>query len=334
LKEKNTMPKVVRFYELGGPDVLKVVEEPVHDPQSGEVRIQVKAFPLNRADVLFRTGNYDQQPMFPARIGIEAVGIVDAIAPDITRVKVGDRVSVLPTGPHVTNGEYAYVAEKYITPAPEGLSDEAATAVWLPYISAYGPLIEYANLQAGQTVVITAATSSVGFPAIQVVKERGGIAVATTRKANKKQALLDAGADFVIVTSEEDVQQRILELTNRQGADVVFDAIVGEQFTQLAQATKQGGFLFIYGLLDTRSPLVSVPIWALIGQGLRVQGFHAREIVGDPEKLARAEAYIRDGFKRGVFNAVIDRTFNLDEIGEAHRYLEAGEQKGKIVVTV
>jgi NADPH:quinone reductase len=328
------MSKVVKFYELGNAEVLKIEEESIRLPQTEEVRIQVKAVPLNRADIMFRNGWYEVQPEFPSRIGFEAVGIVDAIGTNVSRFQVGDRVSVLANPTNGTCGEIAYIPERLIIPAPEGLSDEAATAVWLPYISVYGPLIEYSNLQAGQTVVITAASSSVGFPAIQVVKERGGYAIATTRTTAKKQALLDAGADYVIVTEEEDVKQRILDLTNGRGADIIFDAIAGEQLEQLAQATKPGGHIYIYGLLDTRSSMVSVSIWALIGRGLRVQGFHAKEIIGDREKLARAEAYIRNGFQRGVFEAVIDRTFKLDEIVEAHRYMEAGEQKGKIVVTI
>jgi NADPH:quinone reductase len=328
------MSKVVKFYELGNAEVLKLEQEAIRSPQAEEVRIQVKAVPLNRADIMFRTGWYEVQPEFPSRIGFEAVGIVDAIGANVSRFHKGDRVSVLANATNGTCGEIAYVPQQLVIPAPEGLSDEAATAVWLPYISAYAPLIEYGNLQAGQTVVITAASSSVGFPAIQIVKERRGIAIATTRTITKKQALLDAGADYVIVTEEEDLKQRILDLTDGQGADIIFDAVVGEQLEQLAQATKPEGQIYIYGLLDTSSPVASVSIWALIGRSLRVQGFHAKEIIGNSEKLARAEAYIRDGFKRGAFEAVIDRTFKLDEIVEAHRYMEAGGQKGKIVVTV
>jgi len=106
--------KVVRFHQLGGPEVLKIEDLPLESPKAGEVRIRVQAIGLNRAEVMFRTGNYLERPEFPSRIGLEAAGIVDAVGSDVTRVKVGDRVSVA-TGQSI--GRYGTYGESAIVPA-------------------------------------------------------------------------------------------------------------------------------------------------------------------------------------------------------------------------
>ncbi len=226
------MVKIVRFHELGDAEVLKIEDIPLAEPQEGEVRLQVKVIALNRAEVVFRQGAYLEQPKFPARIGYEASGIVDAVGSGVSNIKVGDRVSTIPSpfakmSQYGVYGESAIVPAQVVAPFPDNLSFEQGTAIWMQYLTAYGALVYYGQIKAGDYVIITAASSSVGYSAIQLAKAAGAIAIATTRTSNKKQKLLDAGADYVIATQEEDLVAKVMEITSGHGANLIFDPIAG-----------------------------------------------------------------------------------------------------------
>ena len=158
-------------------DVLQLDEVIEREPRSGEVRIRVEAIGLNRAEVMFRRGEYLEDPNFPSRIGYEAAGTVEAVGDDVEHIQVGDRVSTIPS---FSMGEYGVYGETAVVPAyaiasyPDNLTAEQGAAIWMQYITAYGALIHYGKLQAEQTVLITAASSSVGLAAIQIAKVSWG----------------------------------------------------------------------------------------------------------------------------------------------------------------
>ncbi|WP_443034438.1 zinc-dependent alcohol dehydrogenase family protein [Streptomyces sp. BE303] len=325
----------MRFHELGGPEVLRLEDAPIAAPGAGELLIRVDAIGVNRAEVLFRSGRYIEDVReFPGRLGTEAAGVVEAVGPGVAGFAAGDRVSVVPA---FSMNDYSVYAERAVVPAdavlhrPEGLDAVGGAAVWMPYVTAYGALVETGGMRAGDTVVITAASSSVGLAALQIADRVGATPIATTRTAAKRDALLKAGAADVIVTDEEDVAQRVLELTGGRGATFVFDAVAGPGVVELAEALARGGTLFVYGMLsglDTPFP----PMALMSGRAMRSYILH--ETTRDPEALRRAEAFVASGLRTGAFRPVVDRTFPLEEIADAHRYMEAGTQVGKIVVTV
>jgi NADPH:quinone reductase-like Zn-dependent oxidoreductase len=156
--------------------------------------------------------------------------------------------------------------------------------------------------------------------------------LATTRGAGKKKFLLNAGADHVIVTDEEDLVERVMAITSGNGTRIVFDAVAGPLLEKLAEAAARGGVIFEYGALSPEP--TAFPLWSAIEKGLMVRGYTLFEIVQDAEKLARGKDYIHDGLKSGALKPIIDRTFPLDAIADAHRYMESNRQLGKIVVTV
>ena len=329
------MPRIVRFHETGDADVLKLEEAPLVEPGAGEVRLKVEAIGLNRAEVLFRQGLYLEAPELPSRIGYEAAGVVDAVGADVQDIKVGDRVSTIPSfsmRQYGVYGESAVVPAFAAAPYPDTLSTEAAAAIWMPYMTAYGALIALGNLQAEQTVLITAASSSVGLAAIQIVKSVGALAVATTRGPGKKNFLLEAGADQVIVTDEEDMAEQMKTIGNGKGANLVFDPVAGPFLEKLAQAAAPGATLFEYGGLSLAP--TPYPLMDAIGKGLNIRGYVLFEIIKQPAMLAAGKQFVYDGLAAGTLNPVIDRTFTLDNIVDAHRYMESNQQKGKIVVTV
>ncbi|KGM35196.1 zinc-dependent alcohol dehydrogenase family protein [Inquilinus limosus] len=329
------MARIVRIHELGGPEVLRIDEVEVPPPGPGEIRLRVKAIGLNRAESMFRTGYYPESPNFPARLGYEAAGVVEALGPGVTGFAVGDGVSIVPPLSITRWGSYGEIANvpaEVTVKHPASLSWTEAAAVWMQYVTAYGALIEIAGLGRGDAVLINAASSSVGLAAIQIANRIGAVSIAATRTAAKAAALRDAGAAHVIVTGEEDLAARARTITGGTGVRAVFDPVAGPGVTALAEALGHGGILIEYGALSPEP--TPFPLFPALVKGLAVRGYQYKEIVSDPARLDRAKRFIVEGLADGSLKPVIDRVFPLDQIVEATRYLEANQQIGKIVITV
>ena len=335
--------RTVRFSRLGGPEVLQIEDLPIVEPKSGEVRIRVQAIGLNRAERMFRTGQYLEQPKFPSRIGLEAAGIVEAIGAGVTQVRIGDKVSVA-TGQSIA--EYGTYGETAIVPAssaisyPDNLTPEEAASVWVQYLTAYFAFVDLAKIQPGQSVLITAATGGAGLGAIEVARLLGAVAIATTRSASKLQALLDLRADHVIVTSKEDLGSRVKEITGGRGADLIFDPIAGDTLPTLAEAVAWGGQIILYGALGGTN--VPYPLFAAFARNFTLRSYVVYSFCGletlglrrNEEAFARAVQFINENLASGKLKPAIARIFPLSEIQEAHRYMESNQQLGKIVIKV
>jgi NADPH:quinone reductase-like Zn-dependent oxidoreductase len=327
--------KVVRFESVGGPEVLKIREEKIPEPGKDEVRLDVKAIGLNRAEVMFRRGQYLEAPELPAKLGYEAAGVVTAVGPEVDRNWIGKKVSTVPAFLMTKYGVYGEVA---IVPAyalavyPRKLSPEEGTSIWMQYLTAYGALVTHGQIAIGDFVIITAASSSVGIAAIEMVNAEGATSIATTRTSKKKAALAGVGAAHVIATEEEDFLARVNEITGGKGARITFDPIAGKGVELLAQAAAPGGTIFEYGALAPEP--TPFPLFPALAKGLSIRGYTLREILSIPDLKAKAEKYVFDHIEAGDFKPRIDRMFPLDQIVEAHRYMESNEQIGKIVVIV
>ncbi|GHE05642.1 zinc-dependent alcohol dehydrogenase family protein [Streptomyces alanosinicus] len=328
------MARLVQFDRLGGPEVLTLREVEVGAPGAGEVRIRVDAIGLNRAEIMYREGAYFEQPVFPSTLGYEAAGVVEAVGEGVDGLAEGDPVAVVPAflqSRYGTYGDHVIVPAAAVVPRPAGVDPVRAAAVWMAYITAYGALVEPGGLRPGDHVLITAASSSVGLAAIQLARHIGAIPIATTRGPGKKQPLLDAGAAHVIVTDEEDLPARVQEITGGEGVRLAFDAIAGPGVDTIARGIAPGGTLVVYGALDPRpTPLPNARSYP----ALTSRTYTLFEITKDPERLRRAVAFVGAGLASGSFTPVVDRTFDLGDIVEAHRYMAANGQVGKIVVTV
>jgi NADPH:quinone reductase-like Zn-dependent oxidoreductase len=327
--------KIVRFHSLGGPEVLEIQEEPIPEPGKGEVRLNVKAIGLNRAEVMYRLGRYLEQPALPSKLGYEAAGVVAAVGPDVDKSWLGKKASTVPAflmTQYGVYGEVAIVPASALAVYPEKLTPEEGASIWMQYLTAYGALIAHAQITKGDFVIITAASSSVGIAAIEMVNAEGAISIATTRTSKKKAALLDVGAAHVIATGEEDFLARVKQITSSQGARVIFDPIAGKGIELLAQAASVGGTIFEYGALALEP--TPFPLFAALGKGLSIRGYTLREVFAIPKLREKAEKYVFDQINAGKFKPLVDRVFPLSQIVEAHRYMESNEQIGKIVVTV
>ena len=327
--------KFVRFHQTGAAEVLKIEDLPIPEPGEGEVRLRVKAIGLNRAEVMFRMGQYLVDPILPSKLGYEASGVIDAVGPGVDQGLVGKTVSTTPAfaaNAYGVYGEVAIVPLIAIAEYPPQLTPEEGTSIWMQYLTAYGALVHFGKLAKGDFVLITAASSSVGVAAIEMVKAEGGIAIATTRTKAKRDVLLGAGADHVIVTEDNDLVARVKEITGGKGVRLVFDPIGGPGLDQLATATAENGMIFEYGALSTEP--TPYPLFTALGNFLTIRGYTVFEVLRDAAIRVPAERYVYDRIVSGDFKPRIDKVFKLAEIVEAHRYMESNAQIGKIVVTV
>jgi len=329
------MTRVVRFHRCGGPEVLSIEDVDLPRPAAGEVQIRVKALGLNRAEALLRKGAYIESSAFPSGLGLEAAGIVETIGEGIEGFAPGDRVSVVPPLSMVrwpAYGELATFPAELVVKHPASLGWAAAAALWMSNLTAYGALIDIAKLSRGEYVVITAASSSVGIAAIQIANAVGAVPIAVTRTSVKRQALRSLGAAHVVASAEEDLAARLNEIFGAAGVRVVFDAVGGPIFEPLTAAMARGGILIEYGGLSVEP--TPFPLSAVLSKTLTLRGYLVHEIVRDPARLAAAKAFVLDGVASGALRPVIAKTFQFEQIVEAHRFLESNEQLGKIVVTI
>ncbi len=327
------MAKVVRVHQQGGPEQLKIEDLEVGEPGPGEARVRIEAIGLNRSEALFRQGGYIAPPRLPARIGYEAAGVLEALGPDVKGFEPGQKVSILP---NFRQGEYGVYAEQAIVPAsslvaaPEGLSPAEAASVWMQYFTALA-IIEAGHAGPGDYVAIPAASSSVGLAAIQLANWAGAVPIAATRTSAKAEALKAQGAAHVIATAEVDTVAEVMRITGGKGVRLVFDPVGGPFVETWANAMAERGILFIYGSLSNQP--TPYPHWPAAFKGLSLRGWVASEIWGKPERFEKYRALILHGLATGRLKPVIARTFKLDDIADAHRFLESNQQVGKVVVT-
>lgn len=329
------MTWAVRFHETGGPEVLRLEEIDVGSPGRDELRVRIEAIGLNRAEAMFRSGAYLEDPRLPAGLGYEASGVVEAVGDGVEDFHEGEAVCVIPA---FSMNDYSVYAERAIVPAyavtrrPKGLNAVQAAAVWMPYLTAYGALIDIGDLKSEEAVIITAASSSVGLAAIQLANHIGAVSIATTRTLEKADSLREAGAAHVIATEEQNLAEEVMRITGNQGARMAFDPVAGPLVESLAGAMAQGGIMFEYGALSSGS--TPFPLFQALGKGLTMRGYTLFEVIGDADRLERAKAWIMHRLDSAAFTPVVSRTFDLENIVEAHRYMESNQQVGKIVATV
>jgi NADPH:quinone reductase-like Zn-dependent oxidoreductase len=331
-----TMRRIVRFYETGGPEVLRLEEAAPEPPRADEVLIRVQAIGLNNSEAQLRRGDYPMlMAQLPSRIGRECSGIVDAVGASVTSVRPGDLVSTIPAFDvqrHGVYGEWCVVPEVGVTRTPDRLTRIEAAAVWQQYLTAYGPLMLNSQLGPEKIVLITAGASSVGLGAIQIAKLSGARVIATTRSVTKVRVIQAAGADHVIVMGSQPFPQAIKQATDGRGFDICLDPIAGNGLLELVDAAAPEAIIHLYGQLST--DVTPLPLIPLLRKGLSIRGYTLWEITLNAKRRTKALAFIFERLQSGALRPVIDKVMPLDEIIAAHRYLESGRQAGKIVIDI
>ena len=330
------MPKIVRFHELGGPEVLRIEDAPSREPGKDEVRLRVEAAGLNRAESLYFHGRYLEQPQLPSRLGYEVAGVVEAVGEGVDARWEGRKVA---TVPGFSQNRYGALGERAIVPAhvlgeyPSNLTPVQAAAIWMQYLTAWGALVHIGGVKNGDFVSIPAASSSVGLAAIQMVRDAGATAIAVTRTGAKRDQLLALGAQHVIAGQEEDYGAQIQRITGGRGVRLTFDPVGGPFVEELAKAATPGGIVFVYGWLAAPAQ-TPFPLVQALGKGLSLRGYSVSEVTRDAAIAAKAKQYVFDRLADGRFVPKIAKTFPFERSAEAYRYLESNQQVGKVVITV
>ena len=288
---------------------------------------------LNRADIAYMEGGHYTATTFPSRICYEAAGVVDAVGEGVEGFKMGDRVSAIPFGDHRygVGGESAITPAHYLGDWPSGYSAAEAAATWMQYCTAYFPLKELAPVGHGDTVLVSAASSSAGLGAIQLAKLLGATVIACTRTLDKRDFLLSAGADHVVAMSQGNLAAQILSCTSGRGVGVIYDAVGGRFIHEYAEVVGEGAQIFIYGAVAGDST-IHAPILPLIRKGVVIRLYSLINLARDVSAVRRARLFIALALRAGALRPIVDRVFPFERAFEAFEYMKSGVQRGKIVL--
>jgi NADPH:quinone reductase-like Zn-dependent oxidoreductase len=310
-----TTMRAIRQETLGGPDVLGLVEVPRPSPIPTEVLVRTAAAGVNPVDWKSRArGGFLGEP--PFTVGWDVAGVVEEVGFGVTRFSVGDRVFGMPRFPReaAAYAEYVSAPSRQLARIPDGLGNVEAGALPLAGLTAWQALVETADVQPGQRVLVLAAAGGVGHLAVQIAKARGAHVLGTARAA-KHPFLADLGVDEAIDYTSEDVAQRARDV------DVVLDAVGGEAASDALRAVRDGG------VVVTLSGTAVGPLRELAGDRVRVDG-----ILVEPDR-AGLEA-IAELAAAGALRPHVSHTFPLAEAARAHELGETGRTQGKLVLTV
>jgi NADPH2:quinone reductase len=319
--------RVVRVHEFGGPEVLQLDDVPLPEPGPGEARVRIEASGVNFIDIYHRTGQY--KGALPLALGQEAAGVVDAVGPGVNSVVVGARVAYASV-----QGSYA---ERQIVPAerlvavPAGVSSEQACAVLLQGLTAHYLAFSTYALRPGDTALVHAAAGGVGLLLVQIARRRGASVIGTVSTAAKAALAREAGADEVILYTEEDFAAATKRLTGGRGVDVVYDSVGKTTFEHSLACLRPRGVLALFGQSSGAVPPVDP-------QRLNAGGslFLTRPTLGH-YTATRDELLWRTGdlfgwMARGELQVRVDRTFPLSEAGAAHEALAGRGTSGKLLL--
>ncbi|CAM2166305.1 Quinone oxidoreductase [Paraburkholderia sacchari] len=326
------MAKVVKFYETGGPEVLRFEDVDVGEPGPGEVRIRHVAVGLNFADTYFRGGTY-VVPL-PAGLGNEAAGVVEAIGAGVTHLAPGDRVSY--TGFINTLGAYSterLISAELLIKLPEAISCESAAAMTMRGLSAAYLLRRIYPFKAGDAVLLHAAAGGVGLIVSQWAKLLGLTVIGTVSTSAKAEVARAHGCDHTINYSHEDVAKRVRELTGGAGVSVVFDSVGKDTFMSSLDSLKRRGLMVCVGTASGKIPPFDPQILARKGSVYMTRPGLA-DYIADPAEKAELVDELFGHVAAGRIRIEINQRYALQDAVQAHRDLEARKTTGSSIFVV
>ena len=323
------MAKAIRFYETGGPEVLRYEDIDVGDPGPGQVRLRHLAVGLNFADVYFRKGTYPIP--LPSGIGVEAAGVVQATGPGVTSVSVGEQVTY--TG--VLNTLGAYSTERLISAAPliklpPGINCETAAAMTMRGLTSAYLLRRIYPFKAGDILLLHAAAGGVGLIVSQWAKLLG-LNVIGTVSSDEKAAIARAhGCTHIINYSREDIARRVRELTQGAGVPVVFDGVGKSTFMASLDSLKRRGLMVCMGTASGTIPPLDPQLLAMKGS-LYLTRPALADYIADPAEKAELAAEVFGHVAAGRIKIEINQRYGLPDAAQAHRDLESRMTTGSSV---
>jgi NADPH:quinone reductase len=319
--------KAVRVHKYGGPEVLTIDEVPVPEPKAGEARVKIEAIGVNYIDIYQRTGLYPLKT--PFTLGTEGAGIVDAVGPDVTGVKIGDRVgyAMIPG----SYAEYVIVPATRLVPIPPNIEARSAAALMLQGMTAHYLTHSTYALKKGDTALIHAAAGGAGLLLIQIAKQLGATVIGTVSTEAKAKLAKEAGADHVILYTQADFLAEVKKLTDGRGLDVVYDSVGQTTFDKSLDCLRPRGYLVLFGQSSGPVPPFDPGKLAAKGSLFLTRPSLAHYTLERAELLQRAND-IFNWTAAGKLKVRIDKTFPMAEAAEAHRQLEGRKTTGKVIL--
>ena len=319
--------KAIQVSQVGGPEVLTLVDLPVPTPKPNEALVQLKATGVNFIDVYFREGRYPTS--LPFVNGQEGAGVVTDVGSDVTLVKRGDRVAY--TGVLGSYAEYAAVAESRLVKLPDELDFEQAAAAMLQGMTAHYLSHSTYKLQSGETALIHAAAGGVGLLLVQMAKKIGARVIATVGTHEKAQLAREAGADECIIYTQSDFETETQRLTDGKGVHVVYDGVGKDTFDKDLNVLRPRGCLVLFG-----GSSGAVPPFDLIKLSQKGSLYITRPTLGHytatRDELEWRANDVMQMIVRGELKLRIHEIYPLEEAQKAHRDLEGRKTTGKLLL--
>lgn len=319
--------KAIRVHTPGGPEVLRYEDAPVPEPQAGQAVVRLEAIGVNFLDVYHRTGLY-KRPL-PFTPGAEGAGTVAAVAPGVTEVAVGDRVAYAGVAGSYAEQVVAPVAQ--LVKLPAGIDAETAAAAMLQGMTAHYLVGATYPLRAGETVLVHAAAGGVGLLLIQMAKRVGARVIGTVSTEAKAQLAREAGADDVILYTQQDFEAETKRLTGGRGVQVVYDSVGRSTFEKSLNVLAPRGYLVLFGQSSGPVPPVDPGTLNTKGSLFLTRPTLAHYTASREELLARAGDVLR-WIQAGQLRLRISNRYPLDGAAEAHRRLEGRQTTGKVLL--
>ena len=340
--------KAVVFHTHGGPEVLRYEDVPDPVPERGEVLIEVRATSINHIDIFLRRGMPGVKVPLPRIAGSDAAGVIRELGPDVSGLKIGQRVTINPgiscgrcefctagfasqcvsysiLGEH-SNGAYAQqvkVPAHVVLPIPDSLSFEDAAAAPLVFLTAWSMMVSKGNIRPGEDVLILGAGGGVGTAAIQIAKMVGCRVFATASSQEKLDQAARLGADFLINYKTEEFDKKIRDLTNRRGVDIVIDYIGADTWVRSLRSARRGGRVLTCGATTGFAPQTD----------LRQIFYRQVQVIGSTMGSHREFLDVMKCIFRGQLKPVIDSVLTLKDARKGHELIEQRAVFGKIVLT-
>ena len=321
--------KAIRIHETGGPEVMKWEDVEVADPGPGEVLLRHTVAGLNFIDINHRMGTYPLAKL-PAVIGMEAAGEVEAVGGDVDDFKPGDRVSHC-----MVVGAYAekmVIAADRLVRLADHTPDEVAAAATLQGLTAHYLLHESWKLEAGQTVLVQAAAGGVGLLLCQWAKHIGATVLGTVGNDEKADYAVAHGCDHPIVYTRDDFAEKVMEITDGKGVDVVYDAIGKDTFEKGLGCVAERGRMVSYGVAS--GPIAPVDLRVLRPQSGSIACGGLGNFIKDPAERARNADELFDLIAEGVLKVEINQRYRLADVAKAHSDLAGRRTTGSSVLTI
>ena len=325
------MTKAVRFYETGGPEVLRIEDVPVGTPGPGEVRVRHLAVGMNFADSYFRQGYYPVP--LPNGMGVEASGVIEAVGENVNGWAVGDRITY-------TGSPLGAYSEERVMPAnsliklPVDIDHQTAAAMTMRGLSAaYWLLKTNPWMKSGETILLHAAAGGVGLIAVQWAKLLGLRVIGTVSSEAKAEIAKAHGCDEIIFYRNEDVPTRVRELTDGAGVITVYDTVGKDTFEGSLKSLKRRGVLVGCGTASGPFPPIDALQLAIQGSVYFTRPALA-DYIADPAERAELAGALFEHVAAGRIKIEINQRYELDDAVQAHRDIEAGKTTGSSIFVI